>query len=68
MAWRCKECGEEDDFCEIILSGTEWIRYDKNGNPEEYGDLNTEHGDIICNNCGNRGKNIKEIAEWEEDK
>lgn len=67
MAWKCKKCGSKDDFIEEILSGTEWRRYDEYGEPEEYGDLITDMGDIICNRCGNRGKNIQEIAEWEED-
>lgn len=29
--WKCKHCGNKDDFIEEILRGTEWRRYDEYG-------------------------------------
>lgn len=66
MAWRCKQCGEENNFSEIVISGTQKVEYDKDGEIEDYWDLDLKMGDTFCNSCGNRGKNIKDIANWEE--
>lgn len=66
MAWKCKKCGESY-FSEIVVSGTQRVEYDENGEGEDYWDLKLKMGDTVCNNCGNRGKTIKNIAEWEED-
>ena len=71
MAWKCKECGSKDIVCSA--DGT----FVANGIPNKYGTVD-EFDDIeiqgsritgiLCNDCGNNGYKVEDIAEWEEDK
>ena len=65
--WKCKEC-KSNDFSELVVSGEQKVEYDKDGELIDYCDLKLKMGNTICNNCGNQGSSIKDIAEWIEEK
>ena len=40
----------------------------KKGELKEYEENTINYGRFTCDNCGKKGKSIKEIAKWEENK
>lgn len=66
--WRCKKCGGTS-FTELYKGGyRKFDEYDKNGDPLEDSlvdddpELYTE-----CDECGNFGLKLQNIAEWKEE-
>ena len=69
MAWKCKECGSKDIICSAdgIFTG-EGIP-NKYGIIEEFDAVQVQDSKItgaLCNDCGNDGSRLEDIAEWEE--
>lgn len=55
--WICNKCGSKN-FVEKVVSGAEWVEYDKNGEIVDYGDIELNFGDTICRKYGYTGKKI----------
>jgi len=68
MMWKCKECGESN-FIQMIECGSR--RIDEIGECGEIIISKEKDEDIEfylqCDECGNEGYSIEEIADWEDE-
>ena len=67
--WKCKECGEEVEMTTVtLIEKTYKLKRDvgfailKSNSTDERISVS-----YYCTNCNSNSKNIKDIAEWEED-
>lgn len=63
FSWKCNKCNGEE-FLRKITSGFERETYNKNGELLSSELLEYDTGVLICNECGNAGVDIEDIAKY----
>lgn len=64
--WKCKNCNNKY-FYDVTTIETKKTEFDKDGNIENtYCGGTIEIIKVKCRKCGNEGKTLKEVANWEE--
>lgn len=67
MSWKCKKC-DGKFFTQTTKGKIIITEMNKKGELKEYEENTINYGRFTCDNCGKKGKSIKEIAKWEENK